>query len=172
MKYYHILIFLLLSFNSFGQYDSIKKTTRKIDSGLNELIIPGKWEDLDKTNKNENLISHCPIFKNENNTILEFAKWDSTKLPLKNGNDIVKTNNNFSQSLKSRKLEIISTEVIPKKNYYLYKLKKKSSRTSDELIIYYIIGVKKKIVLTAASYKYEKESECSFNYLIELFNNN
>ena len=92
MKYYIKLIFLLLSITSFGQYDSINKITRKIDPGLNELMIPGKWEDLDKTNKNENLISHCPIYKNENNTILEFAKWDSTKLPLTNGNDIVKTN--------------------------------------------------------------------------------
>jgi hypothetical protein len=171
MKYYLKLTFLLLSITSFGQYDSIKKITRKIDPGLNELMIPGKWEELDKTNKNENLISHCTIYINENNTILEFAKWDSTILPLKNGYDIVKTNNNFLQNLENRKLEILSTGISPTKNYYLYKLKKKSI-PSDELIIYYIIGVKKKNVLIAASYKYEKESECSFNYLIELFNNN
>jgi len=172
MKYNLLLIFLLLSINSFGQYDSIKKNTLKIDSSLNELIIPGDWEDFDETSKNEHFISHCPIYKNQNNTILEFAKWDSTILPLKDGNDIEKSNNTFLQSLENRKIEILLTEFGPKKNYYLYKLRKKSSMISDELIIYYLIGVKKKFVFQIATYRYEKESECSFNFLIELFNNN
>lgn len=172
MKNLSLLLILLFSSTCFGQYDSIKDITKNIDAGLNKLVINGKWTEV-FDNKNEHFISHCPIFKNESNTILEFAKWDYRNHPLKHGNDLTKINLSFINFLNEKKIEILDLQSSPNKDYLIYKLKWNSVLKPNEKIILYILkGVKGIYVYNIAIYSYENELENPFPFLSNTFNNN
>ncbi|MEC4003104.1 hypothetical protein OX283_000410 [Flavobacterium sp. SUN052] len=171
MKNFFLLIIICVTFNCFAQYDSIKNITYKIDAVGRKLILPDKWNDFNEKNKDEHFISHCPIFINENNTILELAIWDSKILPLKDGNNLKKINKSFLIYLKEKNWEILLQEDNHNKGYYLYKIKI-ISRFGKPLIINHLIGVKEEFIYKFAVYNYTKETELDFEFLKKSFNNN
>ena len=183
-----VLSFLVFSCNSvkpindFGKnnkiedkYDSINDITFTKDAGGNKLNLIGKWKlsDLEK-DETGIFISHCPTFINDENIILEFAKWDSSKLPLVNKNNLDKTNNVSLKYFKEIKAEILSSEYNSKKKYYLHKLKCASkTKTNESYIAYILIGVKNKYVYKFAISNFKEENYLNLNqYLIRLFNIN
>ena len=172
MKKYFTLLIYFLCLHSYGQYDSIKNQTIKIDFFSNKLIIQGDWDDY-HNKKNERFVSHCPLFIDENNTILELAKWDSEKLPLVNGNDIKKSNKTFLKNAKKKNMEILISEVGINIEFYFYKLNRKSIYNPEKnIIIYHLLGVKNKYVYCIAMYNYDSEIDNPLEFLINLFNKN
>jgi hypothetical protein len=187
----YILLLLCLSLlscnsvkpiNGFGEkdeignkYDSINDITFNKDAGGNKLKIIGKWKLFDfKKYETDIFVSHCPIFINDENIILEFAKWDSTVLPLTNGNNLTKINSNALKYFRKKNTEILFSEYNPEKKYYLHKLKcAAKTKTNESYIVYILIGVKNKYVYEFALSNFKEENYLNLNqYLINLYNIN
>jgi hypothetical protein len=126
--------------------DSIKNiTTVKLLPNSTANLI-GKWYDFDdKHFLQENLISHCPIFVDENNAILEIGIFRE-----KGHNSITGTNNfkDFQKKYLKRyvkeKSTLISSQIDENKNYYLYKLKSPSKFNQNNIYTrYHLIGKKR-----------------------------
>lgn len=172
VKKHSLFILLVICANLFGQNDTIKKYTYLSNYDSNKLKIEGNWKQSFQ-NKYENIISHCPILKDDKNNILEFAKWDSRRHPLVKGNDLTKINLSFINYLNENKIEILGLETGPKRNFFFYALKLNSKVNPDQkIILYYLIGVKGYYVYRIATYNYEIDRKDSFTFLTSTFNNN
>ncbi|WP_298392772.1 hypothetical protein [Flavobacterium sp.] len=172
MKNLHLLLILLSFTNSFSQNDSIKKYTNLEDFGGNKYKLEGNWKEV-YDGKYENFITHCPILRDNKNNILEFAKWDSSKLSLQNGNNLTEINLSLINYLNEKKIEILGLESGPKKNYFIYKLNLNSKiKQNEKVILYNLIGVKGKYVYSIVYYSYENKLENSSIFLADTFNNN
>jgi hypothetical protein len=134
----------------------------------------GKWEKFARTD--DYFVSHCETFKDEKNTFLEYRKLDPNKIVFTNGSklnlkSLKELDLEFLDYLNKNDIEIVAKVIGPEKNYYLYKLKKKSKLKPDEkILINYLLGVKNKFEYRFALYNYDLEIENSFDFLANLFN--
>ena len=167
MKNIIFLLTFLFSIVCFGQNDSEKVYT----FAKNNLKITGLWDYISSNEKNEHFVSHCPIFINDNKTIFEMAKWE--KASIKNSKNLDKLNKVYLESYKKLGHIILSSEASENGDYYLYKLSVKSKINFEKpVIIYTFIGHKNNFDYCFATYNYEQESDCDFEFLIEQFYNN
>jgi hypothetical protein len=174
-----IFLFFNLLFWSicFGQKDLIVKSTDKNVSNSNDSLNNFKpIKQFDK--KHEYFISHSKLFVYEKNTFLEYRKLDPTEIVFTNDSklklkSLKELDLEFLDYIAIDKSELLVKEIGPKKDYYLYKLKKKSKlNPNEEIILYYLLGVKNKFEYRFALYNYEREIENSFDFLVNLFNKN
>ncbi len=173
----YILFLIFVTLSSYGQqYDSINNITTHTKEGLEKLSISGKWEYINSLDRNEHFVTHCPIFKNNDNTILEFAKWDSNKLPLKSENNLEKMDKKFLKYQKKQKRLVLERIYNAEQQFYLYKLniptKKSIGYFNMYINVYYLYGVKNNYIYSIALYNYNNEIDYSNELLIKLFNEN
>lgn len=167
MKNIIFLLTFLFSIVCFGQNDSEKVYT----FAKNNLKITGLWDYISSNEKNEHFVSHCPLFINDNKTIFEMAKWD--KSSIKNSKNLDILNKAYLKSYKKLGRIILSSEISENGDYYLYKLSVKSKTNFEKPVdIYTLIGLKNDFVYSFATYNYEHENECGFEFLKEQFYNN
>jgi hypothetical protein len=167
MKNIIFLLTFLFSIVCFGQNDSEKVYT----FAKNNLKITGLWDYISSNEKNEHFVSHCPLFINDNKTIFEMAKWD--KSSIKNSKNLDILNKAYLKSYKKLDRIILSSEISENGDYYLYKLSVKSKTNFEKPVdIYTLIGLKNDFVYSFATYNYEHENECGFEFLKEQFYNN
>ena len=132
------------NYKQFIDYDSINNLT-EISYQEKTLKIGGKWE---RFNRNiyafDVLVSHCPVFINEDNIILELGKFDNRTFKAITGiytNDLTKVKAKITKP--NVNFKVLSETYNASKNYYILKMLTASIVKEGELITYYkLIGIK------------------------------
>lgn len=201
MKNFLILLFVMLSKVCFGQvyrteadiaklvydaehyvpfheYDTINDITIAEDASHEKFKIFGKWDYVDREKQDiDILVSHCPMLINEDNVILEFAKWDSTKVTFfkpNTINNLLKRFNNTTKFHKKNKTEILFSIYNKAANYYIFKIKYISKiNKKQSFFVYIFYGVKNKYIYKFAISHFKDEDYLNLDqFLINLYNSN
>lgn len=128
---------------------------------INKLKLIGNWEYFDRSKYDcEDIITHCPVYINQENIILEFAKWDKEMAENKFGisTKLIKMTNHFLKYQKRIKSEILQSSFNDDLKYSIYKINIISKINKRErFICYYLIGEKKDHIYFIACYNFNED---------------
>ncbi len=157
--------------------DSINNITNvKFYSDISKIKLTGKWYDFNHAKyQHERIISHCPIFVDDNNAILEIGIFDAEFHRVFTGDwDYKSFRRNYSRRVKKANGEIISSQINKVKNFNLYKVKMPSRYNKDAFFTsYHLIGEKNKKIYRMVLYNIDDINLENFDtFLINTFDNN
>ncbi len=156
--------------------DSINNFTYVNLYGGNKIKLTGKWYDFNHAKyKDERLITHCPVFVDENNAILEIGIFDPEFHRLFAGNwGFEAFSKNYFRIVKKVNGEIISSQINKVKNFSLYKVKMPSRYNKNAFFTsYHLIGEKNKKIYRMVLYNIDETNFENFDtFLINTFDNN
>ena len=162
----------------FHEYDTINDITIIEDASHEKLKIFGKWDYVDREKQDiDILVSHCPMLINEDNVILEFAKWDTIQDTFIKGSyltNLIKSYNGVIKYYKKSKTEILFSKLNNKENYFIFKIKYISKiNKKQSFFVYTFHGVKNKYIYSFAISHFKDEDYLNLDqFLINLYNSN
>ena len=159
-------------------FDSIHNFTevKLYDKTHHKIKLTGKWFDFNYIKfESENLVSHCPVFVDENDAIFEMGIFDKEFHRAFTGcYDFKIFSRMYPKRLKKINGEIISTQINKEKNFQLFKIKL-PSKFNKEMIFtsYHLIGEKNNFIYRIVIYNINETNFENFDkFLIDTFNNN
>ncbi len=162
----------------FHEYDTINDITIVEDASHEKLKIFGKWDYVDREKQDiDILVSHCPMLINEDNVILEFAKWDTIIENVAKGNNLSNLLKCYKRTIKyykKSKTEILFSKFNKEANYYIFKIKYISKINKNQsFFVYTFHGVKNKYIYSFAISHFKDEDYLNLDqFLINLYNSN
>ena len=162
----------IIAFDSINNYTTVKLYDRK----NNNIKLIGKWYDFHYAKyESENLVSHCPVFVDENDAIFEMGIFDKEFHRAFTGcYDFKDFSRMYPKRLKRMKREVISTQINKEKNFMLFKVKIPSKFNKDVIFSsYHLIGEKNNDIYRIVIYNIDETNFENFDkFLIDTYNNN
>jgi hypothetical protein len=158
-------------------FDSISNFTEvKLYSDKQNIKLQGKWYDFHYAKyERENFVSHCPLFVDENDAVLEIGIFDKKFHSVFTGYyDYKDFSGDYPRTIKKAKGEIISTQIDKEKNFKLFKIKIPSKFNKEVIFTsYHLIGEKNNAIYRIVIYNIDETNFENFDkFLIDTFNNN